>query len=159
MRNAHAAVVDPPHGHRRQQRVDRWRHQDLDARRRGESHHLRAASRQERHDVRPHDPTAGAGRGPVAGRGCARHRRHRHLVLSLIEPDIDPIRLLFESASAFGTVGLSTGITGGLAPLAKLVVIVLMFVGRVGPITFGTAVLLRRDAKKYEYAEEDLIVG
>ncbi len=80
-------------------------------------------------------------------------------VMALIEPDIDPIQLLFESASAFGTVGLSTGITEGLAPLGKLVLIVLMFVGRVGPITFGTAVLLRRDAKKYGYAEEDLIVG
>lgn len=47
--------------------------------------------------------------------------------------------VLFETASALGTVGLSRGITGDLEPLAKCVVIVLMFIGRVGPITFGLA--------------------
>lgn len=49
--------------------------------------------------------------------------------------------VLFETASALGTVGISRGITGELTPLSKLVVIVLMFIGRVGPITFGLAVM------------------
>jgi trk system potassium uptake protein TrkH len=47
--------------------------------------------------------------------------------------------ILFETASALGTVGLSRGITGDLTPLSKCVVIVLMFIGRIGPITFGLA--------------------
>lgn len=51
--------------------------------------------------------------------------------------------VLFEAASALGTVGLSTGITPMLTDLGKLIVIVLMFVGRLGPLTFGMALVLR----------------
>ena len=47
--------------------------------------------------------------------------------------------LLFEVASALGTVGLSRGVTGDLTDLGKIVVIGLMFVGRLGPLTFGLA--------------------
>ena len=47
--------------------------------------------------------------------------------------------LLFEAASALGTVGLSTGITAQLTPIGKLVLVLLMFIGRVGPLTFGVA--------------------
>ncbi|MCC9654601.1 TrkH family potassium uptake protein [Rhodopirellula halodulae] len=47
--------------------------------------------------------------------------------------------VVFEAASALGTVGLSRGLTGELTPLGKIVVIALMFIGRVGPITFGLA--------------------
>ena len=50
--------------------------------------------------------------------------------------------LLFEAASALGTVGLSTGITAQLTPLGKLILILLMFIGRVGPLTFGVALFL-----------------
>ena len=50
--------------------------------------------------------------------------------------------LLFEAASALGTVGLSTGITAQLTPIGKLILIVLMFIGRVGPLTFGVALFL-----------------
>jgi trk system potassium uptake protein TrkH len=47
--------------------------------------------------------------------------------------------LLFESASALGTVGLSTGITAQLTPIGKLILIGLMFAGRLGPLAFGIA--------------------
>jgi trk system potassium uptake protein TrkH len=47
--------------------------------------------------------------------------------------------VLFEAASALGTVGLSRGLTSDLTPLGKLIVILLMFIGRLGPITFGLA--------------------
>ena len=47
--------------------------------------------------------------------------------------------LLFEAASALGTVGLSTGITAQLTPIGKLILVLLMFIGRVGPLTFGVA--------------------
>ncbi|HUU10397.1 MAG TPA: potassium transporter TrkG [Phycisphaerae bacterium] len=52
--------------------------------------------------------------------------------------------LMFEAASALGTVGLSTGVTAQLSHLGKLIVTALMFVGRVGPLTFGTALFLSR---------------
>jgi trk system potassium uptake protein TrkH len=52
--------------------------------------------------------------------------------------------LMFESASALGTVGLSRGITGSLTPLGKGIIILLMFLGRIGPIALGMA-LLRRE--------------
>ena len=67
--------------------------------------------------------------------------------------------LLFESASAFGTVGVSTGITGELDHLGRTVIIVLMFIGRTGPITFGTAVLLRDQRRRYGHAQAELLVG
>lgn len=66
---------------------------------------------------------------------------------------------LFEAASAFGTVGLSLGITPALGTTAQLVLVVLMFAGRVGPITLGTALVLREHERLYRYPEERPIVG
>ncbi|RPE79472.1 TrkH family potassium uptake protein [Vulcaniibacterium tengchongense] len=68
-------------------------------------------------------------------------------------------RLLFEAISAFATTGLSTGITAELPPAAQLVLIVLMFVGRVGTITVATALALRGRRADYRYPEERPIVG
>jgi trk system potassium uptake protein TrkH len=67
--------------------------------------------------------------------------------------------VLFEVVSAFGTVGLSTGITPDLPPAAQGVVIVLMFVGRVGSITVATALALRSRSRLYRLPEERPIVG
>jgi trk system potassium uptake protein TrkH len=67
--------------------------------------------------------------------------------------------VLFETISAFATVGLSTGITADLPPTAQSVIIVLMFVGRVGTITVATALALRRQRRPYRYPEERPIVG
>ena len=47
--------------------------------------------------------------------------------------------IFFEAASALGTVGLSTGITSSLSGLGKIIICVLMFVGRLGPLTFAIA--------------------
>lgn len=66
--------------------------------------------------------------------------------------------ILFEAASALGTVGLSRGITGDLSAIAKLVVIVLMFIGRVGPLSFGMALFYQRSMAKVIKAEEDLAI-
>jgi trk system potassium uptake protein len=68
---------------------------------------------------------------------------------------------VFETLSAFNTVGLSMGYTGELTPASRLVVIVLMFIGRVGLISFFTAVTLRRGrtTASVRMAQEDLIVG
>jgi trk system potassium uptake protein len=61
--------------------------------------------------------------------------------------------------SAFGTVGLSTGITADLPAAAQGVVIALMFVGRVGSITVATALALRSRSRLYRLPEERPIVG
>lgn len=73
--------------------------------------------------------------------------------------DIPFSHVLFESISAFATVGLSTGITPSLPPTAQLVIIMLMFVGRVGTITVATALALRSQRRPYRYPEERPIVG
>jgi trk system potassium uptake protein TrkH len=66
---------------------------------------------------------------------------------------------IFESTSAFGTVGLSTGITGGLPTTGKVALIVLMYLGRVGPHALGTALVLRESRRRYRYAEGRPIIG
>jgi trk system potassium uptake protein len=66
---------------------------------------------------------------------------------------------IFESASAFGTVGLSTGITASLPEAGKVALIVLMFLGRVGPHALGTALVLREARRRYRYAEGRPIIG
>ncbi|NKE61279.1 TrkH family potassium uptake protein [Lentzea sp. PSKA42] len=73
-----------------------------------------------------------------------------------------PFRLddvLFETTSAFGGVGMSTGITPKLPMTGQLVIIVLMFIGRVGPITLVSALALRERRRRYELPEERPIVG
>lgn len=67
--------------------------------------------------------------------------------------------LLFESISAFATVGLSTGITGQLPPAGEVVLIVLMYVGRVGVVTVGAALALSHRRRRFTYPEERIIVG
>lgn len=66
-------------------------------------------------------------------------------------------KLLFEAASAIGTVGLSMGITGSLSVWGKIILISIMFIGRVGVITFGLAILAKKQHKKIDN-ETDLAV-
>jgi trk system potassium uptake protein TrkH len=73
--------------------------------------------------------------------------------------DFELSDVLFEVISAFATVGMSTGITADLPPAAQAVVIVLMFVGRVGSITVATALALRSRKRLYRFPEERPIVG
>ncbi len=81
------------------------------------------------------------------------------ILIGLFEPSRSLIDVLFESASAFATTGLSTGITPDLDSGSRLVLVALMFIGRIGPITFGTAVLLRPERRRFQYPEEPIIVG
>lgn len=67
-------------------------------------------------------------------------------------------QILFETTSAIGTVGLSMGITGKLSAVGKLIIILVMFVGRLGVLTFGLAVLARKSNKIINSVEEDLAV-
>ncbi len=79
--------------------------------------------------------------------------------LAVVEPDIPTVKLLFESASAFGTVGLSAGVTPTLGAAGQFLIVVLMFIGRIGPITFGTAFLFRSESQRYRFPQDDLMVG
>jgi trk system potassium uptake protein TrkH len=69
------------------------------------------------------------------------------------------VALMFEAVSAFGTVGLSTGITASLSGAGKLVLAALMYVGRVGPLTLVLAVGPRPGRGRFRYAEENVMVG
>lgn len=66
---------------------------------------------------------------------------------------------LFEATSAFGTVGLSTGITNALPAFGKLLLVVVMLTGRIGPVTFVTALALRQRKRAYRFPEERPIIG
>lgn len=80
-------------------------------------------------------------------------------ILTATEKGTDYIRLIFEAASALGTVGLSTGITFDLSSAGKIVLIVLMYFGRVGVLTIGFAMLMRMKKKTKEiFKEDDLVV-
>lgn len=70
-------------------------------------------------------------------------------------------RLMFEAASAFNTVGLSMGVTSDLSTAGRWLAILLMYVGRVGPLTFAAAIALRRPttAGNFRFAYEDVVVG
>ncbi len=67
--------------------------------------------------------------------------------------------VVFEVTSAFATVGLTTGITAQMPPSAQLILIILMFIGRVGPISLGAALVLRTRPQSFQYPEERPIIG
>jgi len=69
------------------------------------------------------------------------------------------LELFFETVSAFGTVGLSTGITGGLSSFGKILLACVMFVGRIGPLTMALAIGKKEERGRFQYAEENLMVG
>lgn len=82
--------------------------------------------------------------------------------MSLVLMASDGISLtdaLFEASSAFGTVGLSTGVTGAISTFGHLMLVVVMLAGRVGPVTFVTALALRERARSYRLPEERPIIG
>ncbi|MBN1425011.1 hypothetical protein JXA88_10675 [Candidatus Fermentibacteria bacterium] len=81
------------------------------------------------------------------------------IFLLLVMEARPPMDLIFEAASALGTVGLSTGITPELGTEAKLVIIGLMFAGRVGPLTLALSVGDRRRVSRHTYPSGDVIVG
>ncbi|PSB35695.1 TrkH family potassium uptake protein [Stenomitos frigidus] len=80
-------------------------------------------------------------------------------LVSLSDPELDFIRILFEVVSAFATVGLSTGITAGLSTFAKLVLIATMYIGRVGVLLLMGALLGDPSPSAVRYPEENLLVG
>jgi potassium uptake TrkH family protein len=77
----------------------------------------------------------------------------------LMLSDFPTDKVIFEVVSAFGTVGLSTGITADLSPAAQSVLCVMMYLGRVGTITLAASLVLNERRMNYRYPEEHPIVG
>ena len=81
------------------------------------------------------------------------------LLLITLNQNITPTDAAFEIFSAIGTVGMSTGITRELTVLSKLVVIFLMFCGRVGSLSFAVSFLEKRKPLDMKYPAEDILIG
>ena len=80
------------------------------------------------------------------------------ILLSLVS-DIDIVKLMFEAVSAFGTVGLSTGITPELNVPSKVILICLMFFGRLGPLTLAFALMQQERKENLRYPRGNVIIG
>ena len=81
-------------------------------------------------------------------------------LLCMLEPDASFIQVLMETTSAFATVGLSCGLTGGLSGLSKLVLILTMYIGRLGPLTVATLWIVQgRRNSEILRPEETISVG
>ena len=79
-------------------------------------------------------------------------------LMCVLEPEYSFMQLLFEVISAFGTVGLSTGITPELGDAGKLVIILVMFTGRVGAMTLFS-IWSNRKEPEAKYSEETVVIG
>ena len=79
-------------------------------------------------------------------------------VMCLLEPEFSFLQLLFEVTSAFGTVGLSTGITPDLGIPGKALIIMIMFIGRLGPLTIASLWAFKTTANA-RFTEENVTIG
>jgi trk system potassium uptake protein TrkH len=80
------------------------------------------------------------------------------MVLSTTE-DAAFLKILFETTSAFGTVGLSMGITPSLTPVGEILIAFMMFVGRLGPVTLAYALAPKPEKELYRYPEGKVTIG
>ncbi|MEG4043379.1 TrkH family potassium uptake protein [Microcoleus sp. Pol17_C1] len=81
------------------------------------------------------------------------------ILIELTNPQVEFIAALYEAVSAFGTVGLSTGITPTLSAIGKLILIATMYIGRVGVLLLISAAFGDPKPRSFKYAEESLLVG
>ncbi|NFL87413.1 Trk family potassium uptake protein [Clostridium botulinum] len=81
------------------------------------------------------------------------------MILTITDPNESLISLLYEVTSAFGTVGLTTGVTQRLSSMGKIMIIVMMYLGRVGPLTVALALTKRRKRTLYKYPEAKILIG
>lgn len=81
------------------------------------------------------------------------------MALLITEPHATMIQIIFEITSAFGTCGMSLGITENLSTIGKFIIMGLMFIGRVGLISFLYSITGRPTKKKYHYPKERVIIG
>lgn len=83
------------------------------------------------------------------------------LLLTITEDMLEEhfLEVLFEATSAFSTTGLSMGLTDDLSPIGKIIIIVTMFVGRLGPLTLAFALANKKRASKIGYPEDNIMIG
>ncbi len=81
------------------------------------------------------------------------------LTMILIEPEKDPLNLLFETVSAYGTVGLSKNVTPLLSDAGKLVITLTMFAGRVSMFTLLSSMMKKVKYSKYKYPTEEILIN
>ncbi len=81
------------------------------------------------------------------------------LLLSITDKGQNFIMYLFEAASAFGTVGLSMGLTPELSPIGRIIIILTMFAGRLGPLTLGFAITKRRTPEAFRHPKGNIMIG
>jgi len=79
-------------------------------------------------------------------------------LISVFNPELDILKIVFETVSAYSTVGLSMGITSQLTTASKWVLVFTMFVGRVGMFSIFRAFLKQIKHKNYKYPVEDINV-
>jgi len=77
----------------------------------------------------------------------------------MVSDGLELLPALFEVTSAFGTVGPSLDVTSQLSTFGKILISVVMFLGRVGPITFIVALAARQRTPHYRYPEEEIAIG
>ena len=80
-------------------------------------------------------------------------------LLGITEDQIPLSGLLFESISAFGTVGLTTGITPSISSIGQIILIIGMFIGKLGPLVVGISMVQRVDKKLFKFTEESVLIG
>ncbi len=80
-------------------------------------------------------------------------------VLSITDPDLPIISVVFEQVSAFATVGLSTGITADFSIYGKIIIIMSMFVGRIGTLTLALALSSRVASNNFKYPSAHFLIG
>ena len=83
------------------------------------------------------------------------------ILLSVLEPKADFVDIVYELTSAVATVGLSRGITPTLSAAGKLVVILTMYLGRIGPVTMATAIVLKAEGRSegIRLPEDNVMIG
>jgi trk system potassium uptake protein len=80
-------------------------------------------------------------------------------LLTITERGAEMHLIAFETVSAFGTVGMSAGLTADLSPWGKILITIMMFIGRVGPLTMAFALAIHTKKANLRYAEEKILIG
>ena len=81
------------------------------------------------------------------------------MILSYTEVGVSFIDLLYETTSAFGTVGITSGLTPNLSSIGKVLIMLMMYFGRVGPLTVMLALTRKRKKSGYKYPEGKILIG
>ena len=80
-------------------------------------------------------------------------------ILTTLEPELEFLDVIFDTVSAFGTTGASTGIIPDTGLVSKILFMILMYVGRLGPVALALALAPVNDTEVYRFAQESVKIG